>query len=134
MGMEGKKWKRFFFESNMFFDHIEDMDGWRRLRAAYPRHTDEMLLAAQEATYGGTLPREHRDAHPNYGFRGEHDGLRTLGDFFKANGMEIEGVPAESGGCDGAGKFKELRERGSKLNELLKDPPARAVHVVRALQ
>lgn len=83
-------WKRFYFESNQFFDHINGMDDWRRLRAAYPKFDDERLLAAKEATYGGTRTLEQRDAMPNYGFRWEHDGKRTLKDFFEANGMKIE--------------------------------------------
>lgn len=83
-------WKRFFFESNQFFDHINGMVDWDRLRAAYPELSDEDLLDAQEATYGGNRNQEERDLHPNYGFRSEHDGEKRLRDFFMQNGMTLE--------------------------------------------
>lgn len=82
--MTTQPWKRFYFESN----HIEGLADWQRLRDAYPRLTDEQLLDAKEATYSGYRPQEERDAMPNYGFRIEHDGQRTLRDFFNANGMK----------------------------------------------
>lgn len=84
-----KPWRRFYFESNMFFDHIENMEDWQRLRDAYPSFTDEQLLDAKEATYGGHRLQEERDEFPNYGFRLEHDGERRLRDFFAENGMEV---------------------------------------------
>lgn len=87
-------WKPFFFESNQFFDTLKGPEDWLRLRAAYPELSDEKLLAAKEATYNDTRSQERRDEHPNYGFRSEHDGERTLGDFFKTNGMTLQDVPA----------------------------------------
>ena len=82
-------WKRFWFEGNQFFDYIESMDDWQRLRDAYPDDTDETLLDAKEATYKGSLSQEERDANPKYGFRWECDGERTLRDFFAANNMTL---------------------------------------------
>ena len=82
-------WRRFFFESNLFFDRVDGPDDWQRLRDAYPDLTDEQLLDAQEATYRGTRSQKLRDARPNYGFRMEHDGERTLRDFFVAYGMTL---------------------------------------------
>jgi hypothetical protein len=87
---ETPKWRSFWFESNQFFDNINNMSDWQRLREAYPSFTDEQLLDAKEATYGGVRPLLERDNKPNYGFRWEHDGERTLRDFFAANGMELE--------------------------------------------
>lgn len=87
--MTTQPWKRFYFESNQFFDYIEGPADWQRLRDAYPRLTDEQLLGAEEATYGGNRTQEERDAMPNYGFRWEHDGQRTLRDFFSANEMTL---------------------------------------------
>ena len=98
-----RTWKRFFFEANQFFGHIENMADWTRLRAAYPHLTDERLLAAKEATYRGTRSDTERALKPNFGFCWEHDGEKTLGDFFKENGMEItppshpESPPESSG-------------------------------------
>lgn len=80
-------WTPFYFESNLFFDHIHNLKDWQRLRNAYPNLTDSQLLEAKEATYGGHRPQEERDTRPNYGFRGEHDGERTLRDFFVKHNM-----------------------------------------------
>ena len=84
-------WKRFFFESNLFFDHIDGPEDWERLRKAYPNLSDDQLLAAKEATYGGTRSAEHRLSRPEFGFRYEHDGEKTLRDFFNENGMSLGG-------------------------------------------
>jgi hypothetical protein len=80
-------WKRFHFESNMFFDSVEGPSDWERLRAAYPYKTDDDFLNAKEATYGNSLCKRERDAHPNYGFAQEHDGVKRLRDFFEENDM-----------------------------------------------
>jgi hypothetical protein len=85
-----KPWERFFFESNQFYDYIDNMEDWQRLRDAYPSLTDDQLLNAKEATYSGQRSLEDRESAPNYGFRWEHDGKRTLRDFFAANGMSLE--------------------------------------------
>lgn len=84
-----QSWTRFFFESNQFFDNIENLTDWQRLRDAYPELSDEKILAAKEATYRGTLSLSDRAKRPNFGFRREHDGEKTLGDFFVENGMTI---------------------------------------------
>ena len=75
-------WPPFWYESNQFFTTIDGPDLWERLRMAYPESSDEMLLASREATYRGSRNLEERDARPNYGLRIEHDGDRTLRDFF----------------------------------------------------
>lgn len=80
-------WKPFHFEANMFFRTIAGPFGWQRLRQAYPNMTDDELLDAKEATYGGTLSEAQRNHHPNFGLRREHDGEKTLRDFFVENGM-----------------------------------------------
>lgn len=80
-------WTPFYFESNLFFDHIHHLEDWQRLRNTYRNLTDSQLLDAKEATYGGHRPQDERDARPNYGFRGEHDGERTLRDFFVKHNM-----------------------------------------------
>lgn len=46
-------------------------------------------MAAKEATYQGTLSLVDRKNRPNFGFRWEHDGEKTLKDFFIENGMTI---------------------------------------------
>lgn len=83
------EWKPFFFEGNNFFSTIRAVSDWDLLRAAYPRLTDDQLLAAHEATYKGWRSQAERNANPNYGFRSQHDGTRTLRDFFIANNMPL---------------------------------------------
>jgi hypothetical protein len=82
-------WTRFHFESNRFFDTIAEPADWLRLRSAYPDMSDEELLAAKQATYKGTLSQEQRDSRPNFGFRLEHDGGKTLADFFAEHQMTL---------------------------------------------
>ena len=85
--MKYKNWKPFFFESNQFFGKINNPEDWALLKAAYPFLCEDQLLDAKESTYKGHRRKEVRDVQPNYGFRIEHDGERTLRDFFKENGM-----------------------------------------------
>jgi len=89
-------WKRFHFEANRFFDGIEGPSDWERLRAAYPEMNDDQLLDAKEATYGGTRSMDVRTMRPNFGMRMEHDGEKTLRDFFVENGM-LELIPERQG-------------------------------------
>lgn len=90
MESRNQAWTPFYFESNMFFDMVNGPSDWKRLLAAYPQMSEkEILLLAQEATYGGARLQAERDAHPNYGFRVEHDGERTLSEFFKEHGMSL---------------------------------------------
>lgn len=84
-----RKWVPFFFESNQFFDTLRSYKDWLRLKEAYSAMSDTELLAAKEATYGGNRSVEERERKPNYGFRWEHDGSRTLADFFHSNGMVL---------------------------------------------
>jgi hypothetical protein len=86
-------WKRFHFEGNRFFDGVEGPEDWQRLRSAYPELSDDELLASKEATYKCTRSAEEREKRPNYGRRFEHDGDKTLRDFFVENGM-LELIPA----------------------------------------
>lgn len=80
-------WKQFHFEANQFFDNIAGPDDWQRLRNAYPKLSDETLLNAKEATYRGTRAVEERAARPNFGFRIEHDGEKSLRDYFVEHDM-----------------------------------------------
>lgn len=79
--MKPTQWKRFWFESNQYFDWIESMEDWQRLRDAYPDKTDVRLLDARESPSSKI---------PNYGWRAEHTGPKTLADFLRENGMRIE--------------------------------------------
>jgi hypothetical protein len=77
-----KPWKRFWFESNRFFDWVNGPEDWKRLMNEYPDKTEEWILErAKRAT-------EH---WPDFGLRREHKGPGTLKDFFEENGMEVPG-------------------------------------------
>lgn len=78
-------WKTFFFESNRFFDYIKSIEDWNRLRATFSDMSIDQLLGAKEATYRGTRSMKSRESKPNYGFRIEHDGDKTLRDFMHEN-------------------------------------------------
>jgi len=80
-------WKVFYFESNLFFDHVRGPEDWLRLRKAYHHLTDNDFLSAKEATHQGTRPVEMRRERPQYGFGAEHDGSKTLRDFIVENNM-----------------------------------------------
>ena len=80
-------WRRFHFEGNMFFDSVYGPADWLRLRQVYPKLSDDELLESKEATYNGCRDQLDRDVRPNYGLRWEHDGDRTLRDFFVAHNM-----------------------------------------------
>lgn len=82
-------WKPFLFESNQWFDPMDTPAAFDRIREAHPEMTDEQILACKEATYNGCRTLAARDTHPNYGLRSEHDGQRTLGDFFRTHGMQV---------------------------------------------
>ena len=99
-------WKQFHFESNLFFDTISGPDDWLRLKAAYPNMSDDDLLAAKEATYGGHRTKADRDDHPNYGLRSEHDGFKRLRDFFEDNDM-LKLIPGQD--AKDAARYRWLR-------------------------
>ena len=81
-------WKRFQFESNMFFDAIEGPSDWERLRAAYPNKThDELLTAKQSVWADNDLRSMFEPSCEQYGFAHECSGVKTLRDFFEENDM-----------------------------------------------
>ena len=82
-------WKPFFFESNQFFQMVNSMDDWKKLQKAYPNYSNEQLLTAREATWNGQRSLNVRLQNPNFGFRLEHDGEKTLKDFFIEHGMPL---------------------------------------------
>jgi hypothetical protein len=81
--MKSIKWVAFHFESNQAFGDIESLEQWLEMKArwevAYPGHD---IYDCKECTY----PR----AMPDFGQRREHQGDRTLREFFTANEMPME--------------------------------------------
>ena len=81
-------WKRFHFESNMFFDSVEGPSDWERLRAAYPNKTDDELLTAKQSVWADNdLRAMFQPSCEQYGFAYECSGVKTLRDFFQENDM-----------------------------------------------
>lgn len=42
-----KPWKRFWFESNRFFDWVNGPEDWKRLMNEYPDKTEEWILKSK---------------------------------------------------------------------------------------
>lgn len=82
-------WTPFFFESNKFFQLVSSPTDWKKLQESYPDYTNDQLLAAREATWNGQRSVSDRLKHPNFGLRLEHDGEKTLKDFFIEHGMPL---------------------------------------------
>lgn len=82
-------WRSFFYDSNWFYDSIDTPDDWQRLRNSRPEASDEQLLQARESTFRGQRRLEDREKYPNFGFYAEHDGEKTLKDFFEENQMTL---------------------------------------------
>lgn len=86
-------WIKFLLNADRFYGWIKSPADWQRLKEAYPKKSDDDLLDCKEATCEGRRSLERRDNNPNYGMRFEHDGERTLRDFFQDNGMTLgEGI------------------------------------------
>ena len=85
-----KRWPPFYFDSNLFSDHVGSQQHFNKLCAAYGNDV-EKVLNAKEATYGGARDAEERARHPKYGFRFECDG-EPLRAFFERHGMHVEGM------------------------------------------
>lgn len=95
-------WTRFWFESNHYFDYVEDLADWLLVLESYPEKSmNEILDQAKEhptpsrgTSKGGVEQSEEQlgdysfltNATPNFGFRIEHTG-RSLREFFEEQGM-----------------------------------------------
>lgn len=98
-GPIGPAWKPFRFASDRFtamfggyYPDIESPADWEKLRLAFPELTDDQIMGARQATWGGTLCEHDRAKNPNYGFSQENDGVKTLRDFMAENKM-LELIP-----------------------------------------
>lgn len=73
-------WTPFWFESNQYFNWIRSQEDWNNLCDCYPDKSNDWLLSALSTD----------DTKPNFGFRMEHRGDKTLKQFFRENGMVLE--------------------------------------------
>ena len=84
-------WKKFWFETNQAFGPVDSAEDWSRMKSQYDRaYPGCNVYDLKEA--GG------RDKYPipSFGQRREHTGDRTLGEFFKKNGMNANKTSKES--------------------------------------
>jgi hypothetical protein len=86
--MQSTKWAAFHFESNQAFGDIENLEQWLEMKALWESAYTGDIYDCKECTY----PR----AFPDFGQRMEHQGDRTLREFFKENGMSMEDRGVES--------------------------------------
>lgn len=80
----------FVFEANRAFGHVASRATLDRVMVAYPW---PQMLGAQATTYD-----RPPDALPEFGFRAEHRGSRTLADHFRDAGYPVPASQAEEGG------------------------------------
>lgn len=85
-------WTRFWWDSNRAFGFVESPAEWRAIvwrfgdPAWRPNLTVSELLEAKQAAY-----RTGEDV-PSFGFRVEHTGDLTLGEWAKQQGMDLTAV------------------------------------------
>ena len=95
--MSDLEWIPFFFDSNGAFGEVDSPEAWGRIVAKMTAHYRSdfrrMLLEAREAPSTFIHPSDliqgqrTRDPIPNFGWRREHVGRRTLGEWADAVGM-----------------------------------------------
>jgi len=79
------RWETFWFDGNQFFAVIDSRAKWAEAVQAYSdRGGVEFLRTAQENPNG-----TRHDGLPSFGFRTEHDGSRTLGEWADENEIDL---------------------------------------------
>lgn len=79
------KWTPFWFEGNQWFKMVNGPEDWAKLMAAHAKVgvSVDRLMRVRECVRG---PMD-KDLPPKFGFASECCDKRTLGEFFKENGM-----------------------------------------------
>jgi hypothetical protein len=73
-------WREFHFESNQVFGQVWDRAKWEQLKKTYEKaYPDSDIYACKESKYRSN----------DFGQRSEHQGERTLRQFFKIYGMDL---------------------------------------------
>lgn len=92
------KWKPFFFDGNMWFDVVDSPAKFKNLLAAYKNDLARILDAkrAPVAEVAKLPAHYHFGANgvrtgemPNFGFRREHIGSQTLGEWLRENKIDL---------------------------------------------
>ena len=76
-------WKPFFFDGNMWFDVVDSPAKFKDLLAAYDGDLASILDRARHKQ------RARTGEMPNFGFRNEHYGTQTLGEWLRENGIDL---------------------------------------------
>lgn len=78
------KWTSFWYESNTAWGWISSKDEWEELKGSV-----EEVFPGVTGDYFKDAKRCDDAVGNEFGFRSEHRGKETLGEFFEKNGMEI---------------------------------------------
>ena len=80
-----EKWKRFWFEGNLYFNWVESLEDWEKVKKIYGEQ-NYSLEDLVDKTH--VCPNSGPGRDPKYGFAIECSGDHTLRQFFEENGME----------------------------------------------
>ncbi len=78
-----KKWKKFWFEGNLWFYWVESGENWAKLLSIY--YTSEDI--EENFILDNAKICENSKMNPKYGFTHECDGSKILREFFEENEM-----------------------------------------------
>lgn len=99
------KWIEFFFDGNSWFGVVDSPAVFKQLLTAYKgdlatlldrahRAPVEEIQALPQSYHLGRSKLTRTGAMPNFGFRREHVGKQTLGEWLKENSIDLaEAVP-----------------------------------------
>lgn len=92
-------WKTFYFDSNSWFDVVDSPEKFKDLLVAYKGNLSNLLdakrapvaeVAKLPANYHlGAAKRTRTGEMPNFGFRREHTGKQTLGEWLRENNVDL---------------------------------------------
>lgn len=80
-------WKTFFFDSNLAFGLVRSKEDWLEIYAAQQDYDTERNV--EWLRRAKVLPRSLDEKIPNFGFRMEHDGELTLGEWADKEGIDL---------------------------------------------
>lgn len=82
--MKTKTWARFYFESQLYYGHVQTRHQWELIKEAYKGHDIDLLTAKIKP---GT--------ENEFGFYLEYDGDKTLRDFDNENNNQLTSEPED---------------------------------------
>ncbi len=76
-----QKWKRFFFDGNLYTGLIQSSEDWKKVKEAYRVGPDPKKAKVFTGSENTDLPK--------FGFYMEYTGILTLGEWAKVNDMAL---------------------------------------------